>query len=371
MRPYKRGAYFFQPSFPHYILINRFLPSLFIAILNITDSTQPDELCISGGKMATHSEIDRERFLLDSPNDLISLDKWQQTVNLLAELFDAPAGFLVQCTQAGFQATISSQQESNPYPAGCLIKPDVNIFCRKIVESGEELYVSNAKSDPYWDTNPEVHNDGFNSYLGVPVFWPDGEPFGTFCVMDYEITDYSETYFKLIHQLKDILESDLTLIELYNQVQMMAMTDPLTEISNRRGFLSLAEQRIKLARRMEQTLALFFVDVDQFKTVNDNFGHSLGDRVLNNAAQSLKAQLGNSDICGRMGGDEFVAIQVIDKETDIYQAAKKLEKNINTKRDKSLPEYSVTVGVTTVEAKESIESLLEKADQDMLKNKKK
>ncbi|MGS0727974.1 sensor domain-containing diguanylate cyclase, partial [Shewanella sp. 0m-11] len=76
-----------------------------------------------------------DTFLLDNPNDLISLDKWQKTVNLLAKLFDAPAGFLVQYTKEGFQVTISSEQESNPYASGVVIEPEVNIFCRKIVET--------------------------------------------------------------------------------------------------------------------------------------------------------------------------------------------------------------------------------------------
>ncbi|GIU27924.1 hypothetical protein L2719_12560 [Shewanella schlegeliana] len=57
-------------------------------------------------------------FLLDNPNDLISLDKWQKTVNLLAKLFDAPAGFLVQYTKEGFQVTIASEQGANPYASG-------------------------------------------------------------------------------------------------------------------------------------------------------------------------------------------------------------------------------------------------------------
>ncbi|WP_375750407.1 sensor domain-containing diguanylate cyclase [Vibrio sp. HN007] len=319
--------------------------------------------------MVKRSQIDKSHFLLDNPSDLISLDKWQQTVNLLAELFHAPAGFLVQYTPAGFQTTICSQQDTNPYPQGIIIEPDVNIFCRRIVETGKELYVGNAKIDPCWDTNPEVHNDGFSSYLGVPVFWPSGEPFGTFCVMDYEVTDYAETYFKLINQLKDILESDLALLDLYTEVQTLAITDALTGISNRRGFHTLADQRLKLAKRMKQPLALLYLDVDQFKLINDTHGHQVGDKVLKNVAQSLEEHTRESDVIGRIGGDEFAALMLLNHPNDIDSVTDALMQSINNSRSPELPDFGITIGSTVVNETQDIAHLLDVADQAMLKNK--
>lgn len=313
--------------------------------------------------------FDKNKFLLDSPNDLISLEKWQNTVNLLSKLFNAPAGFLVQYTPQGFQTTISSQQESNPYPAGAIIEPEVNIFCRRIVETGHELYVSNALSESCWNTNPEVHQDGFRSYLGVPVNWPDGQPFGTFCVMDYEVTDYGETYFELIRQLKDILESDLTLIDLYQQVQQLAITDPLTELSNRRGFAILAEQRLKLAKRMQSKLALFYIDVDDFKVINDTHGHGVGDRVLKHVAQAIEGCTRQSDVVGRMGGDEFVALMMLENENDLSAIKSKLQQAFVTQHLQDLPAFTATVGVCLVTGKLQISDLLDQADRDMLSQK--
>ena len=228
--------------------------------------------------------INKDEWVLSSNNTAFSLHSWQQTVDLLAEIFDAPASFLVQHTADGYQATIASNQTTNPYPAGIIIPPDANIFCRKIVESGELLYVPNALKDSYWDTNTEVHEDGFISYLGVPVSWPDGSAFGTFCVMDYRETSYTETFVRLIHQLRDILEADLKLIHAYDKIKDMALTDELTTLYNRRGFLELTEQSILLARRSQHQLGLMYLDVDNFKQINDNFGHQLGDKVLTTVA---------------------------------------------------------------------------------------
>jgi len=317
--------------------------------------------------MTKNAEFETERFLLDTPHDLISIEKWQKTINLLAKLFDAPAGFLVQYTPSGFQVTIASEQDSNPYPAGVVIEPDANIFCRKIVDTRKELYVSNASIDVCWDTNPEVRDDGFTSYLGVPVFWPSGEVFGTFCVMDYDETDYQEAYFELIHHLKEILEADLSMLGLYEQMQKLAITDALSGINNRRGFLVLAEQRIKLAKRTNSQLALFYLDVDDFKVINDEHGHSVGDLVLKHIAQVLKECVRQSDVIGRMGGDEFVALVVIDDESDMAVIRSRVLDGFNRQPDDlTLPLFSASIGSVKLELTTDFETQLEAADKNML-----
>ncbi|MCO7223123.1 sensor domain-containing diguanylate cyclase [Pleionea sp. CnH1-48] len=316
--------------------------------------------------------LDSEQWLLENNNSLVSLQKWQQTVDLLAELFHAPAGFLVQHTPMGYQVTISSDQESNPYPAGIIIEPDVNIFCRKIVETRQELYVKNAPIDPCWDTNPEVHNDGFVSYLGVPVYWPDGKPFGTFCVMDYKETDYQESYLKLIRQLKDILESDLEILGAYEKLKQLALTDDLTTLYNRRGFSMLAEQRILLAKRMKQELNLLYLDIDNFKQLNDQYSHSIGDKVLCQFADSMLETFRGSDIVGRLGGDEFCALIAIDEASDVSVITQRLKKHLHQQLSaKELPNIDFSFGSMCLDQEElNFSQVLHYADENMYHHKK-
>lgn len=315
--------------------------------------------------------LDPEKWVLNYPDELISLEKWQKTVNLLAKLFKAPAGFLVQYTKSGFQVTIASEQDSNPYGAGTIIEPEANIFCRKIVETRSDLYVKNAPIDPCWDTNPEVHDDGFVSYLGVPVFWPDGQPFGTFCVMDYKETDYQEDLLNLIRHLKDILESDLSMIDMYYHAQQLAITDSLTNINNRRGFKLLAKQRMNLARRIPSALGIFYCDVNEFKSINDRFGHAIGDEALRAIGEALLISTRNSDILGRIGGDEFVALVNLQSHEDSEKAISRFESNLEKLIiEKNLPSFACTFGYAKVENNMSIEELLKLADQDMLAHKK-
>ena len=84
------------------------------------------------------------------------------------------------------------------------------------------LYVKNAKADPYWDDNPEVAQDGFMSYYGLPVNWPDNQPFGTICVMDFKETDYQQNYLDLMEELRNLIEHDLKLFEQYQTTAQLA-----------------------------------------------------------------------------------------------------------------------------------------------------
>ena len=92
------------------------------------------------------------------------------------------------------------------------------------------------------------------------------------------------------------------------QLRALSLVDDLTGLNNRRGFLALAEQQVKFARRNNKELVLLFVDMDDFKQINDRFGHPAGDIALQRAARVLRATFRDSDIIARLGGDEFVVL---------------------------------------------------------------
>jgi diguanylate cyclase (GGDEF)-like protein len=101
-------------------------------------------------------------------------------------------------------------------------------------------------------------------------------------------------------------------------LRRLSLLDELTGLYNRRGFLTLAEQHIKLSLRTHQPLTIIYADVDSLKQINDQYGHSEGDQVLIRAANVLRKSVRRSDIIGRMGGDEF-AILAIDVSLDSTQ----------------------------------------------------
>ncbi|MBU6406559.1 MAG: GGDEF domain-containing protein [Alphaproteobacteria bacterium] len=92
------------------------------------------------------------------------------------------------------------------------------------------------------------------------------------------------------------------------QAEALAERDPLTGALNRRGFMRALEQAIAFADRYREPAAVVFIDLDAFKTVNDAFGHAAGDAVLKHVARLLMSHVRESDIVGRLGGDEFGVI---------------------------------------------------------------
>jgi diguanylate cyclase (GGDEF)-like protein len=92
------------------------------------------------------------------------------------------------------------------------------------------------------------------------------------------------------------------------ELRALSLLDDLTGLNNRRGFLTLAQQQIKMARRNKRELVLLFVDMDDFKQINDKYGHQQGDLALQRAGRVLRATFRDSDIIARLGGDEFVVL---------------------------------------------------------------
>lgn len=299
------------------------------------------------------------------------LVKWQKTVDLMANIFLAPAAFVVQKKDDGFAVMIASNQEENPYPAGGFIPQETNIFCKHVVANNRNLYEQNASVNYRWDDNPEVANDGFESYLGVPIHWPNGKLFGTLCVMDFKPTNYAASLVEFIEHLRDMLEDDLVMIERYSKIKAIAMQDPLTEVLNRRATEILAEHKRDIALKLGGAIYCIFLDLDGFKPINDSYGHEVGDQVLQSLAEALKAASCEDDIIGRYGGDEFLAIVQRDNEEAVNDFIFQSEANFyQALKKKKLPKCGFSAGFAKSDSKfESMTSLFSRADKHMYQKK--
>ena len=98
--------------------------------------------------------------------------------------------------------------------------------------------------------------------------------------------------------------------KLEEELLSLSITDPLTGLHNRRGFLSLAEQQLKLSDRNKRGMQLYFADLDGLKWINDTLGHEEGDKALIEAATVFKETFRTSDIIARLGGDEYAALAI-------------------------------------------------------------
>lgn len=154
-------------------------------------------------------------------------------------------------------------------------------------------------------------------------------------------------------------------------VQQLSITDELTKLNNRRGFLLLAEQQLKLAHRVNTSVCLLFIDLDGLKQVNDTLGHKMGDRLIVDAAQVLKHTFRESDVIARLGGDEFaVFVPSCGADDDVVS---RLQGNITRFNETGKNPYhlsmSIGVAICQVDIMTSLEQMMIQADQQMYANK--
>lgn len=152
---------------------------------------------------------------VEIPEEIV--EKWQKLVNIMAEVIDVPAGLIMRVKSPYIEVFSSSESEKNPYEVG-ETEHLAGLYCEKVIESKDELLVSDARKDERWKDNPDVEL-GMVSYLGLPLEWPDGDVFGTICVLDSDENRYSEKYEDLMRQFKKLVESHLKLIYQRNELE--------------------------------------------------------------------------------------------------------------------------------------------------------
>lgn len=162
----------------------------------------------------------------------------------------------------------------------------------------------------------------------------------------------------------------LELAEFAAEMKAVALVDELTGLKNRRGFMMLAEQELKLARRTKRALSLLFFDLDRMKNINDSLGHDAGDAALRDLAGTLAATFRESDILARIGGDEFcVLLTTESSEHGAETALARVLDAIEHDRATHAPPYelSVSVGLARYDPDNpcSVHELIRRADRRM------
>ena len=161
---------------------------------------------------------------------------------------------------------------------------------------------------------------------------------------------------------------------LFAEVQKLAVTDGLTGLNNRRRFFELAEKEFERYERYETSISAIMFDIDDFKNLNDTYGHQAGDEVLRSIAARCGRVVRENDIIGRYGGEEFAVLLVETGESEAVVVAERLRNEIASRPIKikgdELLNVTVSVGVATVDAStRSLEELLYNADKALYRAK--
>jgi len=146
----------------------------------------------------------------------------------------------------------------------------------------------------------------------------------------------------------------------------MALLDPLTELANRRYIELNIQTKLDEMRRYGRPFGILFMDIDHFKKVNDLHGHDIGDKVLIMVSNTFIKNVRASDIVGRWGGEEFLAIIPNINEEQLLFTANKLRVLVEQSGfslDSGIVQVTVSIGATLAQPKDTTETLLERADK--------
>jgi diguanylate cyclase (GGDEF)-like protein/PAS domain S-box-containing protein len=162
-------------------------------------------------------------------------------------------------------------------------------------------------------------------------------------------------------------------VRMRDELMWMAVRDELTSLSNRRGFLTLAEQQLKSAAREKKSMLAVFVDLDGLKAINDQLGHAEGDQALKDMAGLMRVTFRDSDVIGRIGGDEFVALVTEGSPFRSDGVIQRLQTSLVTFNAETERPYhlSASIGVARYDPDSpiAIDSLVNRADSIMYENK--
>ncbi|MDD5723187.1 MAG: diguanylate cyclase [Syntrophales bacterium] len=202
---------------------------------------------------------------------------------------------------------------------------------------------------------------------GVPVLKKDGTIF--YADINTSRTATGGEHYYVVGIFRDITERK----RVEEEMRDMSLRDHLTKLYNRRGFISLAEQQIKVAKREKRQLMLAFVDVDDLKLINDTFGHDEGDGALIGTANVLRNTFREADLKARMGGDEFAILAIDNTDGGTEAFSERLQNTIDNYNAKNSCQYRLSmswgIAVYDPDSPVDLDTLMSSADKLMYKQK--
>ena len=287
-------------------------------------------------------------------------ERFDRLTRLARRLFDVPIALvsLVDANRQWFKSGVGLDVSETPREVS---------FCGHAILQDQILEISDAELDERFRDNPLVTREpGIRFYAGHPLGLEDGSRLGTLCLIDTRPRVLDDEERELLRDLARMAEQEMVAVQ-------MASMDELTLLSNRRGFKILAQHALSACDRLSRPATLLFFDLDDFKPINDRFGHAEGDSALKTFADVLRIAFRESDVIGRLGGDEFVALLTGSSHVETAAIVARLKEILDERNAMLQRGYDIRFSVGQIEydarRHASIDDLLADADASMYAHK--
>lgn len=199
-----------------------------------------------------------------------------------------------------------------------------NAFCAEVIRSGTALLLT-PDTAPQWLAQHGATATHALDWLGVPLI-SGTQTIGALTLQNHSASvRYNEQDQELLQFVSSQVAAAIERKRTQSRLEFLAQYDQLTELSNRTLFLDRLRSALQRAKRDSLRLAVLYLDMDNFKQINDTFGHSAGDLLLQEVARRLRQCVRESDTVGRLGGDEFaVIVDNIGRQEDATLVAEKI-----------------------------------------------
>ncbi|HKQ22982.1 MAG TPA: diguanylate cyclase [Burkholderiales bacterium] len=238
----------------------------------------------------------------------------------------------------------------------------------RVWQSGEPMWIADISTDSRMLRKELAREAGLRGALLFPVV-AAGKTMGVFSFWSRAIREPDERMLQALRVVGSQIGQFLRRKQAEDYMQYLATHDGLTRLPNRVMFSELLNMAIESARRHKRTFAVLFIDLDNFKTVNDTLGHGAGDQLLRVIAARLKATVRASDVVARLGGDEFVVLlQELSHSEESGEVARKILLAITKPVELAGQErrVSASIGISTYPADAQDEqALMKMADTAM------
>lgn len=255
----------------------------------------------------------------------------------------------------GFQKKIEILQQMN-----------LNDFqtLRTMKRTGNPLVIPDISHYPAW---VDISGDnGTRSYLGSPIK-VKGRVVGFLCLESIKPGVYTAEHIDKLQSFVDLAATAIENDNLQRETQKLAISDELTGLFNRRGLMDLGRREVDRARRFHHPLSAAIMDLDNFKSINDTYGHVAGDQLLNQVADCCRASFREIDIIGRYGGDEIVVLLIENDSQQAYQIVDRFRQSIENRvfrTDSGNLTTTISIGIASLnDQTENLTQLIDMADR--------